>query len=282
MSIVLENVSKTFGSVKALEHVSLSFGENKIYGLLGRNGAGKSTLLNVISNRIFPEEGGVTVDGEPGRENDRAQSKIYLMSEKTCYPDSMKVKDAFYWTRNFYPRFDADFAQSLAGSFELNVKAKIKSLSTGYLSIFKLVIALSVNVPYLLLDEPVLGLDANHRELFYKVLLARYAEAPFTVVLSTHLIEEAAGFIEDVAILKQGRLLAACPREELLRNVYTVSGSAARVEEYLKGRKVLGTDSIGGLRSAYVEGRPEKETAPADLEFSPMDLQKLFIILTSV
>ncbi len=281
MSIQIENVSKRYGQVQALNAVSLCFEEGKIYGLLGRNGAGKSTLLNVISNRAFPDSGAVTIDGQPARENDGAQSKLYLMSEQTCYPESMRVQEAFRWTKNFYPEFDGDFAQKLANSFELNVHAKIKGLSTGYLSIFKLVTALSTGAPYLLLDEPVLGLDANHRELFYKILLAKYGEKPFTVVLSTHLIEEAAGFIEDVAILKEGRLLQACPREELLRNTYAVSGPAAQVEEYLKGRKTLGTDSIGGLRTAYVEGRPEKEKAAAGLEFSGMDLQKLFIILTN-
>ncbi len=281
MSIQIENVSKRYGQVQALNAVSLCFEEGKIYGLLGRNGAGKSTLLNVISNRAFPDSGAVTIDGHPARENDGAQSKLYLMSEQTCYPESMRVQEAFRWTKNFYPEFDGDFAQKLANSFELNVHAKIKGLSTGYLSIFKLVTALSTGAPYLLLDEPVLGLDANHRELFYKILLAKYGEKPFTVVLSTHLIEEAAGFIEDVAILKEGRLLQACPREELLRNTYAVSGPAAQVEEYLKGRKTLGTDSIGGLRTAYVEGRPEKEKAAAGLEFSGMDLQKLFIILTN-
>ncbi len=281
MSITMKNISKNFGQVQALKGVSLCFEEQKIYGLLGRNGAGKSTLLNVISNRIFPDAGQVEVDGKPAGENDKAQSTLYLMSEKTCYPESMKVKEAFRWTKNFYPLFDEAFAKRLAESFELNLNTKIKGLSTGYLSIFKLVEALSVNTPYVLLDEPVLGLDANHRELFYKILLAKYAEHPFTVVLSTHLIEEAAGFIEDVAILKQGELLAACPREELLRNAYTVSGPASLVNDYLKDKKVLGTDSIGGLLSAYVEGRPEKETAPAGLEFSGMDLQKLFVLMTN-
>ncbi len=281
MSIVCENISKKFGSVQALKDVTLSFGEDKIYGLLGRNGAGKSTLLNIISNRLFPDGGAVTIDGVPAKEADRVQSDLYLMSEQTCYPESMRVKEAFCWTKNFYPRFDEDFARKLADSFELSLDGRIKGLSTGYLSIFKLVTALSVNTRYVLLDEPVLGLDANHRELFYKILLAKYAEAPFTVVLSTHLIEEAAGFIEDVAVLKEGRLLAACPREELLRNAYTVSGPAPAVEEYLRGKEVMGTDSIGGLRSAYVKGQPEKEQAPDGLEFTGMDLQKLFIILTN-
>lgn len=281
MSIQVENLSKSFGQVQALDGVSLCFEENKIYGLLGRNGAGKSTLLNVIANRIFPDAGTVTLDGRPVRENDGAQSRMYLMSEQTLYPETMRVKEAFRWLGNFYPEFDRDFAEQLADSFELNRNAKVKGLSTGYLSIFKLIAALSVNTPYVFFDEPVLGLDANHRELFYKVLLARYVERPFTAVISTHLIEEVAGLIEEVAILRRGKLLRACSREELLQNVYTVSGPVSQVNGYLQGRKTLGTDSLGGLLSAYVEGRPEKEKAPAGLEFSGMDLQKLFILMTN-
>ena len=152
MSIVINQVSKSFGPVRALNRVSITLEEGKIYGLLGRNGAGKSTLLNVLTDRIFPEEGSVTVDGEPVRDNDRALSKMYLMSEKNCYPESMRVKEAFRWTKEFYPDFDQEFAWNLAAAFELNTNAKVNKLSTGYSSIFKLTVALSVNTPYVLLD----------------------------------------------------------------------------------------------------------------------------------
>jgi len=148
--IEIRDVSKNFGDVRALDHASLLFEENKIYGLLGRNGAGKSTLLNVITGRIFAGLGDVFVDGEPAVENDAALGKIYMMSEKNYYPDRMKVKDAFRWTKEFYPGFDAEYAKKLSRLFELNVGKKIKSLSTGYSSIFKLITALSTNAPYLL------------------------------------------------------------------------------------------------------------------------------------
>ncbi|MFR5124460.1 MAG: hypothetical protein ACLTEJ_16160 [Neglectibacter timonensis] len=162
----------------------------------------------------------------------------------------------------------------------LNTSSRISALSTGYLSIFKLVMALSVNVPYVLLDEPVLGLDANHRELFYRILLAKYGEKPFTVVLSTHLIEEVASIIEDVVILKEGKVIRNESREELLSKGYTVSGGARAVEDYLRGREVLGVDAIGGLRTAYVLGKPDRSNP--ELEFSGLDLQKLFIQLTGM
>lgn len=282
MSIEIKNVSKCFQQVRALERVTLTLEENKIIGLLGRNGAGKSTLLSCITNRLFPDEGEILVDGEPAQENDEAQSKIFLMSEKTYYPEGMKVKEALRWTQDFYPQFDRDFARQLADSFGLNLSSKIKGLSTGYLSIFKLVIALSVNVPYVLLDEPVLGLDANHRDLFYRILLARYAERPSTLVLSTHLIEEVSSVIEDVVIIKDGRILRNEPRETLLAGGYTVSGMAAAVNAYILGKDVIGEESIGGLKTAYLLGTADRKTLPEGLELSGMDLQKLFIRLTSM
>lgn len=282
MAIKTQNLTKRFGQVRALQGVTVTLEENKIYGLLGRNGAGKSTLLNILTGRLFADEGAVTIDGENAVENDRAQGKVFLMSEKTLHPDSMRVRQAFRWAQAFYPGFDPAQALSLAGDFGLNTNARVSGLSTGYHSIFKLVLALSVNTPYVLLDEPILGLDANHRELFYKRLLEKYAAAPFTVVLSTHLIEEVANLVEDVIIIKDGQVLRQESRDSLLSQGYTVSGGAAAVDAYIQGRRVLGMDALGGLRTAYIQGDPDKSAPSAqDLEFGPMDLQKLFIQLTN-
>lgn len=280
MSIVIEHVNKSFGPVHALNDVSITLEEGKIYGLLGRNGAGKSTLLNILTDRLYPDSGSVTVDGEPVHNNDSALSKMYLMSEQDCYPESMKVREAFRWTKEFYPTFDQDFAWNLAGAFELPLGSKVNKLSTGYSSIFKLIVALSVNVPYVLLDEPVLGLDANHRDLFYKTLLARYVEHPATVVISTHLIEEVSSLIEDLVIIHKGEVLRRGSREEFLSQGYTVSGPRGLVEEYLKGKEVLGADVLGGLESAYVLGKADRRTLPQGLELSGLDLQKMFVLMT--
>ena len=94
MAIQLQNISKSFGQVQALKGASAVFEENRIYGLLGRNGAGKSTLLNILTNRLHPDGGAVLVDGADGLENDQAQAKIFLMSEATLHPDSMRVNGA--------------------------------------------------------------------------------------------------------------------------------------------------------------------------------------------
>lgn len=280
-AISVKNISKQFKDVKALDDITLNFEENKIYGLLGRNGAGKSTLLNIISNRLFPQSGSVTINGEDAFENDKAQGLIYVMSEKTLYPETMRVSEALKWSAEFYKGFDMEYAQGIAERFGLNLKSKVKGLSTGYGSIFKLVIALSCNAPYVLLDEPVLGLDANHRELFYKMLLEKYSENPFTVVISTHLIEEISSVIENIIIIKDGKILYDEAAEELMSRGYTISGSTAVVEEYLKGCKTLSCDYLGGLCTACVLGKPEGEL-PQGLELGKLDLQKFFVALTNV
>lgn len=280
MSIIeITDVSKSFKDTQALSHVSLSLKEHTIYGLLGRNGAGKSTLLNIINNRLFADSGTVTLDGNTLTENTAALSQCFLSNENNLYPEGMKVKSALKWSREFYPGFDMEYAMKLCGMFNLPVNKKIKSLSTGYQSIFKNVVALSVNVPFVFLDEPVLGLDAFHRDLFYRILIEKYASQPFTAVISTHLIEEAANIIEQVIVIRQGQIIRNEALESLLESGYCISGPAAQIDAYISGKEVIGVDTLGGLKSAYIAGRPDSRI-PDSLEVSRMDLQKLFIRLT--
>jgi len=280
MSIKVNNVSKRFGSTQALDNVSIDFGGNKIYGLLGNNGAGKSTLLNVITSRIFADSGELTLDGINMVDNDAALGQIYMLSEKNYYPESMKVREAFKWAGMAYPKFDQELALALAGRFNLPLKKKITALSTGYATIFKIVIALSSNAPFLLLDEPVLGLDAQHRDIFYKLIIERYAENPCTIVISTHLIAEVAGIIEHCMIIKDGRIIRNAPSHELLQNGYTVSGPVAQLDEYLVGKDVLSSSNLGGLKTAAINGGvPKADELPAGLEVGKLNLQEYFIQL---
>lgn len=280
MALEIKGVTKSYKKTQALTDINLDFEEGKIYGLLGRNGAGKSTLLKIITNRIFADSGSITMNGKSVFENDKIQSRIYLMNENSLYPQKMKIKEAFKWSKEFYPDFDMKYALKLADAFKLDINKRVHALSTGYNSIFKIIIALSVNTPFVFLDEPVLGLDANHRDLFYKLLVEKYAENPFCCVISTHLIEEVSSVIEDVIIIKEGKVIKNQPIEEILQSGFTVSGNAAKIDEFIKDKNVIGTDSIGGLKTAYILESNVKNI-PDELEISPLDLQKLFVQLTN-
>lgn len=279
--IQINKVTKTFGDTVALNQVSLNFEPHKIYGLLGRNGAGKSTLMNIITNRLFADSGTVTIDGLSSVENDMSQGLIYLMSEKNLYPESMTCNEAFKWTKQFYKDFNLDYALNLAKQFKLNPKKKIRSLSTGYSSIFKIITALSVNTPYVLFDEPVLGLDANHREIFYRLLIEKYSNDSFTAIISTHLIEEVANLLEHVMIIKSGDILVNESCETLLSKGYAVTGTITQVDAFIADKEVIGADVLGGLKTATIIGSINKQLLPAGIEITNLDLQKLFIKLTN-
>ena len=282
-AIEIKSVTKKYGSLLALDNITLAFEQNKIYGLLGRNGAGKTTLLNLMTNKLFPSQGSITVDGQTVTENDEALSKMFYMTEMSLIPDRMRFKKALEWTKAFYPSFETEYANELCAKFELDPNKKVKQLSTGYNSIAKLILTLASGAPILIFDEPVLGLDAHHRDLFYKELLARYNESPCTVILSTHLIDEVADVVEQAVILSDGRVTLNQTVEELLRSAHTVSGEADQVDAYTRCKKVVHEQVMSKFKAATVFGG-ERDAALAErlgVELSGVNLQQLFIHLTN-
>ena len=279
-AIQIKNITKRYKDVTALDDVSFAFEFGKIYGFLGRNGAGKTTLINIIANRIFADQGEILIDGIPAKENMGVHKKIFCMSEADLYDRDLKVKDHFKWTNRFYTDFDLKKAFELSEKFNLDTNKRFKALSKGYQSIFKLIIALSLNVPYVIFDEPVLGLDANHRELFYNLLLKEFENNERTLIIATHLIEEVSNIIEEVVLIDKGKILVQETVEELLEKGYSVSGAAQEVDRYCAGRNVIGYDELGGLKVAYVLGERTVLPQESNLQITAMNLQKLFVKMT--
>ncbi len=277
-AITVKNLSKKFKKVSALDGVTTTFEFGKIYGLLGRNGAGKSTLIKIMTNRIFADSGSIEIEGETTCENPNLHNLIYFMTEENFY-STMRIKLIFNTTESFHERFDKAKAYEYAALFGLNTKQKFSNLSTGYKNILKLIIALCIDVPYLVFDEPVVGLDAYHRELFYKLLLKCYGEGERTIILATHLIEEVSSIVEDIVIINNGKVLICDNVENLTARGYSVGGAPQLVSNYTKNKNVIDTEEIGGLKIAYIlEDRPE-EIDPS-LIISPLSLQKIFVRLT--
>lgn len=250
--LTIKNLTKKYRHDMVLDDLSFTLEPAKIYGLLGRNGAGKSTLLNIISNRIFPTSGEVRLGDDVVNDNDDVLSKIFLMSEANLYPRGMKVSQTFDLADVAYGNFNYDYAKQLAELFELDPQAKVTNLSTGQRTISKLIVALAVDADYVFLDEPILGLDANHRDLFYKELVKTYQEKPRTFVLSTHLIEEIQQLVEHVLVLHNHHLIIDEDTDEMLAKAYAVSGPAKLVDQYTDGLRLLKKESMGNIQTSYV------------------------------
>lgn len=277
-TITIKSLSKTYKSKQALSNVSLTIESGRIYGLLGRNGAGKTTLCNIIGNRVFASRGSVELDGKPLCENDEALKSVYCMGAEDLLPNYMRVSDVIRSMKIFYANADTEYAQKLCECFKLDPKKRLSQLSTGYRTIAKVIFAMASGAQFLFLDEPTLGVDANHRELLYKLILERFEETESAFVISTHLIDECAGLFEHCFVLRNGSLIADEATDILRRSAYTVDGKAETVDAYIAGKEVLSRTAVGTLCSACVKGEPE--TLPEGLTLSQPTMQQLLIALT--
>ncbi|GEK28231.1 ATP-binding cassette domain-containing protein [Furfurilactobacillus siliginis] len=278
MTLAVKHLSFNSGNKHILNNVNLEFEPGTIYGLLGRNGAGKSTLLNLISDRYPEKQGAVTIDGHTVHDHDAQLQQMYLMSEVNLYPDNFRVTKLFKLTQQLYGEFNWDLALRLAKQFGLETHARFGKLSTGYRTICKDIIALSVPADYILLDEPVLGLDANHRELFYQELMNAQAERPRTFVIATHLIEEVSWLLNHVMVLVDGHIKVDETLADLTEQAWQLTGPKEVMEPFINQQAVLHQHQFGNDITAVM--MIAVADIPAEVTKQKINLQELFVALT--
>ncbi|CUU55141.1 ABC-2 type transport system ATP-binding protein [Parafrankia irregularis] len=282
-AISVRGLTRHYRGHRALDDVTIDIDGPSITGLLGRNGAGKTTLLRMIAAQELPSRGRVLVFGVNPLENDAILRRLVLIREDQTFPD-FKVRHALKAASWFYPNWDGDLAAAMAGEFDLPPDRAVKKLSRGMRSALSIVIGLAARAEITLFDEPYAGLDAVARQLFYDRLLAEYAEHPRTILLSTHLVDEAAALLERVVMVDRGRVVLDAPADDL-RGAYTsVSGPAAAVAQLLADRpdrpgqdrrRVAAHESVvlaGPLDSADLQ-----RARDLHLRLEPLSLQQVLV-----
>ena len=282
-----ENIVKRYGKKEVLHGVSLSIQPGKIYGLLGRNGAGKTTLLGILTAQNTLDFGAVTYNGENIWENQKALDEICFSRELSPMllfgQNSLKAKEYLRAASLYYPHWDKDYADRLISLFDLDTKKQICKLSKGMMSMVTIVIALASRAPITILDEPVAGLDVVAREQFYRLLLADYEETGRTFIVSTHIIEEAAGVFEDIILIDNGQIIEAGNCAEFVAQFHLVTGSEADVAKAAAGLEVVLEERLGRSLTVCVRGDGERLAANAaglDVDIEAVSLQKAFVCLT--
>lgn len=211
--IEFNHVTKKYRSQAALNDFSLSLPAGKIIGLVGENGSGKSTALKLISGLISPTKGSVTVDGEVATR--RISSKVSYLSELDAYYTFYTVAE----TVSYYASLYSDFNQSKAGEIldymKLDPSKKVKDLSKGNRGRLKIAVTLAREVPVILMDEPLSGLDPMVRDSIVKGLLSFMDFEKQTLIITTHEIKEIEPILDTVVLIKDGVLLKMEDVEEL-------------------------------------------------------------------
>jgi ABC-2 type transport system ATP-binding protein len=271
--IEFTDVTKKYGSLAAIDHITVAIPENGIYCLLGRNGAGKTTFMKLLAGHIAANSGKINVDGKavsPGR---MPECVNYIESGSVQF--NMKVSALIDAAAGLQEDFDLDFARKMTEKFELNPEKKFKQLSFGMKTMLTTILLLANNSKAILLDEPTLGFDAVMRSQFNALLLESYHARPRIIVVSTHLIDEIAKVTERLVIIDNGKILLEAGIEEIDERAYTLSGLSKTVLPLLEGLNCIGKTEMGSVMAAHIYDK--RITPPEGVTIDRLSLQDFFI-----
>jgi ABC-2 type transport system ATP-binding protein len=215
--VEVKELSSRFGLTVALDGVSFEVPRGVVFGLVGENGAGKTTLIKHLLGLLKAQTGSVRVFGvDPVREPVDVLSRVGYLSEDRDLPEWMRLSELFRYLRAFYPTWDDAYAEDLRRQFDLDPRARIKTLSQGQRARVGLLTALAYRPELLVLDEPSTGLDPIVRREILAAIIRTIAEEGRTVLFSSHLLDEVERVSDHVALLDHGRMVL-CESLEIIK-----------------------------------------------------------------
>lgn len=252
---------KKYGQKEVLKNINLKMEDSKVYGLIGNNGVGKTTLLQSISNLKIGYTGEIKFNGQTVLENQSVVEDIVYISEDMfgeAFYTEYRIKKLFKILSQLYKNWDWEFNSYLVEKFNINLKSKYKKLSKGEKNLVNLVIGLTTRGKITIFDEPTSGLDAKTRYAFYQVLMEDLELNPRIVIISTHIIDEAANYFEDVIFLADKEVKIFDSVENINKNAKSFMGSPEKLE-ILKDKNIIDVEKFGGMEKYYIYDNFTKE-----------------------
>jgi ABC-2 type transport system ATP-binding protein len=285
--IETNDLSKSYGQVKAVRGLSFSVKPHQITAFLGLNGAGKSTTIRMLLGMIRPSSGtgqvlGHRIDDE--NESVRLRRKVAYVSENKQLYDYMTVDQIIRFTRPFYPDWSLDRERTLLTAYQLPTNRRIKSLSKGMRTKLALLLALARKPELLILDEPSEGLDPIGIELMLESLVAQNSEGT-TVFFSSHQIPEVERIADRVCMLHRGSLVLDASLEDMRQSYRQIDLVFPSLPDESDVR-LAGVESIrasGRQMSVVVSRNAEMiierahDLHASSIEVSPVGLREIFL-----
>ena len=274
----LDNVTKTFGTFKALDCLSLSVPKGAVYGLVGPNGAGKSTVIRHLTGIYQPDSGTVTVAGQPIADDPNLKERIGYISDDVFYFPAATMEDMHRFYRDVFSRFDETLYQKLKEVFPLPT-GSIRRFSKGMQKQAAFHLTLSARPDVLILDEPVDGLDPVMRRQVMSLVLSDVAERGTTVLISSHNLRELEDVCDHVGILDHGKML-------LEKSLADMQGGTVKLQilgDAPAGFPILHESRSGRLSTFILRGSyPQVEERcrqmnPPYFDVLPLSLEEIFI-----
>ena len=284
--IEVKNVVKSFDGFHALDDLTMTVPRGAIYGLVGPNGAGKSTILRHLCGAYRQDSGEILLEGAPIYENPGVKKRMAVIPDELYYFGSASTQDMMKFYKGLYPAFDMDRYAKLKEAFPaVDEKRPIRRLSKGMQKQSAFWLALSCRPDYLLLDEPVDGLDPVMRRQVWSLLMGDVAERGTTVLVSSHNLRELEDVCDHVGLLSRGKVA-------LERSLSDLQGGTVKLQIAFQeetppalpdGAAVLHADHIGRVYTYIVRGTAEevegwfRPLSPLFMETLPLSLEEIFI-----
>ena len=279
--IEIRELVKTFDGFAALDGASLTVPQGAIYGLVGPNGAGKSTLLRHLTGVYRQDSGTVSVDGADVWENVAVKQRIASIPDDWHYFMQSSIRDMMKFYRGFYPQFNMERYEKLRGVFSLDEKQLIRRLSKGMQKQAAFWIAMCCMPDYLILDEPVDGLDPVMRRQVWSLIMQDVAERGTTVLVSSHNLRELEDICDHVGMMHAGRMLLERSLAELQENIVKVQ--LVTDQPLPEDLAVLHASTLGRVQTLIIRGEPAQTaerlagTKPLLCDLLPLSLEEIFM-----
>ena len=280
-----KNVVKTFDGFRALDSLNMTVPKGAVYGLVGPNGAGKSTIIRHLAGIYRQDSGEVLLDGQPVYENPAVKRRMTVIGDDWYYFPQANIREMARFFAGLYPAFSWERYEKLKQVFPLDEKMMLRRMSKGMQKQAAFWLAVCCMPEYLILDEPVDGLDPVMRRQVWSLLLGDVSERGTTVLVSSHNLRELEDVCDHVGILNRGQVLLERSLSDLQDNTVKLQVAYAGVMEPMLPSElnILHRSHVGRVYTYIVRGsraeilRRMEITEPILLESIPLTLEEIFI-----
>lgn len=281
--IEIKNVVKEFDGFRALDELSMTVPSGSVYGLVGPNGAGKSTIIRHLTGIYRQDSGEVLVDGQPVFENPSVKNRIAYIPDDIFFFSNASIGEMARFYRSIYPQFDAERFKKLGEMFGLDTKRQMRKLSKGMQKQAAFWMMMALRPEFLVLDEPVDGLDPVMRRQIWSIVMADVAENGTTVLVSSHNLRELEDVCDHVGIMNKGKIMIERTLSELQEGIIKLQLALPDGGTLPDGLDILHKTSTGRLQTIILHGASaelEEKLSPCRplfMDFVPLTLEEIFI-----
>ena len=281
----VKNAVKTFDGFRALDGLTMTVPKGAVYGLVGPNGAGKSTIIRHLAGIYRQDSGEVLLDSQPVYENTEAKRRMAVIGDDWYYFPQAGIKEMAKFYAGIYPAFSWERYEKLKQVFPLDEKMMLRRMSKGMQKQAAFWLTVCCMPEYLILDEPVDGLDPVMRRQVWSLLLGDVAERGTTVLVSSHNLRELEDVCDHVGILNHEKVLLERSLSDLQDNTVKLQVAYQGVTEppLPAELNILHRSHVGRVYTYIVRGssqeilRRMQITEPVLLESIPLTLEEIFI-----